>query len=475
MLGFDPAAEVRGAQGETVRGREVLPIHPDAIRAYDIRGTVGEHLSAEGFRRLGLNFASLARRRGLRRIAVGRDGRTTSPELEAAVIEGLVQGGIAVTRIGLGPTPKLAFAVRSLDLDGGVMVTASHNPPGENGLKLLLGGERIYGGALRRLARRKATPAPGGSVRGLDVTAAYVQALAADAGALRPMTVAWDCGNGAVGPVARALTPRLPGRHLLLHDEVDGRFPHHHPDPAVEANLEDLKAAVRAEGCDVGFAFDGDGDRMGAVAADGRVVWSDQLLLLLAQDLLARRPGAAVVGDVKCSRLLFDGVAAAGGRPVMSPSGYVLVRETMRDEDALIGGELSGHMFFADAWHGVDDALYAAVRTLLALSRREGGLAAFLDALPPSTATPEMRIPCRDARRVVERTSARLTGRGGGAADGRLGLRVTRPDGWWLLRASGTEPKITCRCEAADPAGLLRLKAELFRELRASGVEPPQD
>ena len=471
MLETDPRMQPAPRPGPR-RPAPALPIHPDAIRAYDIRGSVGEQVLAAGFRRIGQAFATMAGVQGLRRIAVGRDGRTTSPDLEQALVEGLVEGGAQVTRLGLLPTPALAFGVRRLDLDGGVMVTASHNPPGENGLKLLLGGQRIYGQALRDLVASEPERRSGGGVEEQDILQAYVAALARGAESLPPMTVAWDCGNGATGPAVRELTRRLPGRHILLHVEVDGRFPNHHPDPAVEPNLADLRAVVRAQGCDAGFAFDGDGDRIGAVAGDGRIVWSDQLLLLLAQDLLARRPGAVVVGDVKCSRRLFEGIAACGGRAVMAPSGYVLVRETMRRQGALLGGELSGHMFFADDWHGVDDALHAAVRTLKAISRRMGGLAGFLDGLPPSAATPELRIPCRDPARVVARTHRRLAGRGA-ALDARLGLRVDRPEGWWLLRASGTEAKVTCRCEAEDAEGLARLTAELYRELRASGVEPP--
>ena len=461
-----------GARLPPRRRRAALAmIHPDAIRAYDIRGVVGRHLTAPAMRRLGLSYSALARQRGLRGIAVGRDGRESSADFEQALAAGLAEGGMAVTCIGLGPTPMLTFAVRELSLDGGVMVTASHNPPGENGVKLLLGDERIYGEALQRLVALEGQATPGGSMRHVDITAPYLDALSAAAAGSRPMTVAWDCGNGATGPMVEALTRRLPGRHVLLHTEVDGRFPNHHPDPAVENNLADLKAAVLAERCDVGFAFDGDGDRLGVVASTGRVVWSDQLLLLLAEDLLARRPGAAIVGDVKCSRILFDGVAARGGRAVMAPSGYVLVREAIRAEGALLGGELSGHIFFANDWHGVDDALFAALQTLAAVSSSGRSLDDFLNALPPSAATPEMRIACAQPRELVRRTAERLAGTGV-QVDDRLGLRVNRPDGWWLLRASGTEAKITCRCEAADAAGLARIQAELFAELRASGLEP---
>jgi phosphomannomutase len=288
---------------------------------------------------------------------------------------------------------------------------------------------------------------------------------------MSPLKVAWDCGAGATGPVVDRLAARLPGVHILLNAEVDGAFPAHHPDPAVAENLSQLAETVVAQGCDLGVAFDGDGDRLGVVDGQGRILWADQLLLLLARDLLRTQPKATVVADVKCSKVLFDGVRQAGGRAVLSPSGYVLVRETMLQEEALLGGELSGHIFFADGWGGVDDALYAAIRTFQAISRTPGGLAAFRDSLPPSFATPELRIPCPEARKaaVVSEVAGRLA-QEGVSFDARHGLRVEGPDGWWLLRASGTEPKLTCRCEALHPDGLERLRADLRRQLDLSGI-----
>jgi phosphomannomutase len=300
----------------------------------------------------------------------------------------------------------------------------------------------------------------------------YVDELVRAAADMAPLRIAWDCGNGATGPVVERLAPRLPGEHHLLNTDVDGRFPSHHPDPAVVENLAELAEIVIAEDCHLGVAFDGDGDRLGVVDAAGRVLWADQLLLLLARDLIAHQPGATVIGDVKCSRVLFDGVARAGGRAIMSPSGYVLVRETMQREGAALAGELSGHIFFADAWGGVDDALYAAIRTFVALSRLPGGLAGFRDSLPPSFATPELRLACPEPRKaeIVAEVAERLA-REGAVFDPALGLRVERPEGWWLLRASGTEPKLTCRCEALHPDGLERLRAELQRQLSLSGIE----
>jgi phosphomannomutase len=289
---------------------------------------------------------------------------------------------------------------------------------------------------------------------------------------MAPLKVAWDCGHGAAGPLVERIAPLLPGRHVLLNTAVDGRFPAHHPDPALAGNLSQLAEAVVAGGCDLGVAFDGDGDRLGVVDADGRILWADQLLLLLARDLLARRPGACVVADVKCSRVLFEGVAAAGGRCVRAPSGYVRVREALRREGAALGGELSGHIFFAEGSPGGDDAVYAAIQAFQAISRVQGGLRAFRDSLPPSFATPELRIPCADARKrqVVAEVAKRLAA-AGAVRDPWSGVRMETADGWWLLRASGSEAKLTARCESVHPDGLERLRAELRRQLQLSGVE----
>jgi phosphomannomutase len=442
-----------------------------SVRSFDIRGRVGRDLDAADARLLGGAYAAQAHERGLSRIGVGRDGRLTSPEMEAALVEGMVEGGLKVVRIGLGPTPQLAFAVRELALDGGVMVTASHNPPGDNGFKVLLGSERLHGAALRRLVATEPLLAPGGSVEEVSVLDRYVDELAACAPRLRSMKVAWDCGNGATGEVVEKLVRKLPGEHILLHTAIDGRFPGHHPDPAVAANLRDLQAAVVQHACDLGIAFDGDGDRIGAVDGSGAVIWADQLLLLLAKDLLIDNPGATIVADVKSSRVLFEGVGAAGGRAVMVPSGYVIVREAMRQESALLGGELSGHVFYNDGWDGTDDALYVATRLLSALSRSNGTLADFRASLPVMLTTPELRIPCADDHKavVVAEVGERLAS-AGADVNRSDGLRVNTADGWWLLRASGTEPKLTCRCEADTEDGLERLMQQLRRELRASGI-----
>jgi phosphomannomutase len=449
----------------------IAGIHSSLLRAYDLRGVVGRELGPDDARGLGLAFATVARRQQRRRIGVGRDGRVSSLELERALIQGLVAGGADVVQIGHGPTPQLYYAAHALALDGGIMVTGSHNPPDQNGFKLLLGGHPVYGGALRDLTHTAPSRFSNGRCTFRNVIDGYVEALAGESQDIEPLKVVWDCGNGAVGAVIEALTALLPGTHVLLNAEVDGHFPAHHPDPAVAENLRQLQAAVVAEHADLGIAFDGDGDRIGVVDETGAIVWPDQLLLLLAEDRLRSTPGLTVVADVKSSRVLFERVAQRGGRALMAPSGYVLVRAAMIAAGAPLAGEMSGHIVFADAWHGSDDALYAALRVLDALTRRGETLAEFRCALPTAVSTPEIRLKCADSRKhdVVREVAERLR-ISGAFVDATDGIRVTRPEGWWLLRASGTEAKLTARCEASDESGLARLRDELEQQLALSGV-----
>jgi phosphomannomutase len=448
------------------------------VRSYDIRGRVGEELTEEDTVALGLAFATVALARGLRNLAVCRDGRLSSPALEGALIRGLICGGARVHPLGLGPTPLLHFGVRAASLDGGVMVTASHNPRDDNGFKLLLNGDPVYGTALQQLVATKPMPCSGGELHDgasraqIMLRRRYVEYLASIAEEAPFLQVVWDCGNGAVGAVMSDVASRIPGRHTLLNSRVDGRFPAHHPDPSVAGNLAQLQAAVRGSGADLGIAFDGDGDRIGVVDSDGEIVWPDQLLLLLAIDILTRSPGATIVGDVKSSQLLFEGVSLHGGSPVMAPSGYVLVREVMQRHNAQLAGEMSGHILFADCWHRTDDALFVALRLLICLGRLNLTLAEFRRSLKPAVATPEIRIACIDRRKsaILEEVATRLRSTHANV-DATDGLRVTTEHGWWLLRRSGTESKITVRCESHSAQGLEILKRELASQLRQSGVQ----
>jgi phosphomannomutase len=445
------------------------PVNPALVRAYDLRGKVGDTLTADDAEALGRRVA--ARLAGQRRVAVGYDGRISSPQLEEALVTGLVAGGAAVARIGQGPTGMLYHAVHAHDLDGGVMVTGSHNPPDENGFKLLLGREPLFGEQLAALAASDGHSAPGGMAEVLAVADRYGDRLAEAAAGAPSLRVGWDPGHGAAAAVLPQLVARLPGDHWLINAEVDGCFPAHHPDPSVPANLAQLRALVADRQLDLGIAFDGDGDRIGVVDASGTIVWPDQLLLLLARDVLRNHPGAAIVADVKSSRVLFDGIAEAGGRPVLSPSGYVRVRQAMVAAGAPLAGEMSGHIFYADRWDGTDDAIHVAMRLLAALGRSGESLAAFRAGLPRTFATPELRLPCRDAAKaqVLASVEAALIAEGA-SVDRTDGLRVALPEGWWLLRASGTEAKLTARVEAWSEDGLAALTADLHRRLAAAGL-----
>jgi phosphomannomutase len=452
---------------------------PTILREYDIRGVVGQTLFAADAYAIGRAFAATLAGSGAGRVAVGYDGRLTSPELEAALVEGLADSGCAIVRIGRGPTPMLYFAAATLPVDGGVMVTGSHNPPDHNGFKFVLGGKAFFGDAIQELGRRAAAlgppEGPRGAVSQRSVFDDYVARLARDYDGERPLTVAWDCGNGATGDVVTELTRRLPGKHVLLNNTIDGTFPAHHPDPTVAENLVQLQQAVLANGCDLGIGFDGDGDRIGVVDAKARIFWGDQLLLILARDVLKQHPGAAILADVKASQVLFDEIARAGGTPVMMETGHSLIKARLAETGAPLAGEMSGHIFFADRFYGFDDATYVAVRLLGILGRTSETLADMRDALPPVVNTPELRIECDEARKfpIVEEVRRRLRQRGAEMTE-IDGVRVRTDDGWWLLRASNTQAVLVVRAESGSDDGLERLKRQVAAELAPSGVTLPE-
>ncbi|MGD9616496.1 MAG: phosphoglucomutase/phosphomannomutase PgmG [Alphaproteobacteria bacterium] len=452
--------------------------HPTILREYDIRGVVGSTLFPADAHALGRVFAQVLAEAGGRRVAVGYDGRLTSPELEAALVEGLAEGGADVVRIGRGPTPMLYFAAATLAVEGGVMVTGSHNPPDHNGFKMVLRGKPFFGDAIQNLAQMAAAlgapDRPHGRVEQHRIFDDYVARLAQDYRAGRGLTVAWDCGNGATGEVVASLVKRLPGCHILLNEVIDGRFPAHHPDPTIPENLVQLQQTVAAEGCDLGIGFDGDGDRIGVVDSRGRILWGDQLLLVLARDVLRRNPGAPILADVKSSQVLFDGIAEAGGEPVMMQTGHSLIKARLAETGAPLAGEMSGHIFFAEGYYGFDDAIYVAVRLLDILARSEERLETMIDRLPAVFNTPELRVECDEARKfaIVEEVKDRLRRRGAEFSD-IDGVRVRTPDGWWLMRASNTQAVIVVRAEASSQEGLERLKTQLAAELAPSGLALP--
>lgn len=448
---------------------------PTLLREYDVRGVVGQTLHDADARALGRAVGTEVRRRGGSRVAVCYDGRLSSPALAAALVEGLSAAGVTALRIGLGPTPQLYFAVHHLDADGGVMVTGSHNPPEYNGFKIVLGKQAVFGEdiqALGQLAARGDFESGSANPEDHEIGDAYLDRLVRDFEGPTNLKIAWDAGNGAAGPMMRRLTERLPGQHILLFDEVDGTFPNHHPDPTVPKYLETLKETVLREGCDLGIAFDGDGDRIGALDGKGRPLWGDQMMLLLARDVLKERPGATIIADVKASQTLFDGIAELGGKPLMWKTGHSLIKAKMLEVGAPFAGEMSAHLFFADRFYGHDDALYAAVRLINALGTWGDSLAAFRDTLPQVVNTPELRFPCPEERKkpVIEEVRARLAA-AGAEVDATDGVRVRDGQGWWLLRASNTQDVLVARCEAQDEAALARLRGTLAEQLAASGIE----
>jgi phosphomannomutase/phosphoglucomutase len=436
------------------------------FREYDIRGVADQHLSSDLFSALGRAFVTLfpesARRKV--RVAVGRDCRLSSPRLFEALVDGLTSSGIDVVDVGVGPTPQLYFAVHHLEVDGGLMITGSHNPAPENGVKMLRRTGSIYGEEIQVLRRHVESedvpPAPArGTVEQRDVGPAYVEHVKGNIElANKDFKVVLDAGNGAGGPLALATFRALGFEPIALHCDMDGRFPNHHPDPTQPENVEELIAEVKKSGARVGLAFDGDADRLGAVDADGTIIWGDKLLTLFARDILRQHPGGAILGEVKCSQTLYDDIARHGGRPILWKTGHSLIKAKMKEEKALLAGEMSGHLFFADRYFGFDDAVYAACRLVEILAREGKSIGELLGDLPATHVTPEIRVDCPDAVKftLVEQVKAHFKALVGAEAAGMKvrevievdGARVVFEHGWGLVRASNTQPVLVVRFEA---------------------------
>ena len=432
------------------------------FRAYDIRGIVGDTLTPEIVRWIGRAIGAEAHHRGVRTLAAGRDGRHSSPELLAALVTGMRESGRDVVDVGRVPTPVLYFAAEHLRTTSGVMVTGSHNPADYNGLKIVIAGETLHGGAIRDLGRRieeddldtgQDASAPG-ALRSAEVVGDYIDRIREEIPAVpgrEARKIVIDCGNGVAGDVAPRLFRALGHEVVELYCDVDGDFPNHHPDPSVPANLRDLIASVREHGADLGFAFDGDGDRLGVVDGDGTVIWPDRQMMLFARDVLSNRPGAEIIFDVKCSSLLAEEIERHGGRPVMWKTGHSLIKTRLKQTGAPLAGEMSGHIFFADGWYGFDDALYAAARLVQILTALGEPSARVFARLPAAKSTPELRLSVGEGgqARLVESLLA-----GDYFAGARKttidGLRVDFADRWGLARASNTEPSLVLRFEGAD-------------------------
>jgi phosphomannomutase len=452
---------------------------PTVLREYDIRGIYEKTLHVADARAVGRAFGTIVRRNGGRTVAIGRDGRLSSPVLAPALIEGVTDAGIDVVDIGVCATPMLYFAVYHLQADGGIMLTGSHNPSDYNGFKMMLGKKSFFGQDIQKLGAMAGAgdvESGKGSVRQQSVLDAYVDRVVQGYDGVRAQNVVWDIGNGAVGVNIAKVIAKLPGKHILLNEEVDGRFPAHHPDPTVAKNLEQLQQEVTQRGFDLGIAFDGDGDRIGVVDNKGRILWGDQFLVFLAQDVLKKYPGATIIADVKASQVLFDEVARAGGKPEMWKTGHSLIKTRMAETGAPLAGEMSGHIFYADGWYGFDDALYAGIRLLGVLGRSPKSLSELRDGLPNVVNTPELRFDCDEAQKftIVDKVRDYLKKQNADVST-IDGVRVNTDDGWWLLRASNTQAVLVARCEARDEAGLERLRQQLKTALKSAGMEMPDN
>jgi len=448
--------------------------HPTTLREYDIRGIIGETLGEADAYAIGRGFGTRVARAGGSRVAVGYDGRLSSPVLEAALVRGLNESGIHVLRVGMGPTPMLYYAEAVLGVDGGIQITGSHNPANYNGFKMVLQHGPFFGADIQALGTMAAA---GDWVEGsagsetVDIMDRYVDRLIENFDGTG-WRIGWDAGNGAAGPVVEKLVQRLPGEHHTLFTDVDGNFPNHHPDPTEEKNLADLRALVAEKKLDFGLAFDGDGDRIGAIDGEGRIIWGDQLLAIFAEPVLAAEPGASIIADVKASQALFDRIAELGGKPLMWKTGHSLIKAKMKETGSPLAGEMSGHIFFKHQYYGFDDALYAAVRLIRAASEIGQSVTALRGAMPAMVNTPELRFQVDESRKfaVIEEVLARLAA-AGAQVDATDGARVNTADGWWLLRASNTQDVLVARAEARDQAGLDRLLAQIDEQLALSGLQ----
>jgi len=441
-----------------------VDINPKIFREYDIRGIVGQDLDDEAVELLGRAMGTFFLGRGQKRVAVGQDCRVSSPGFARALTSGLASTGCDVTALGVVPTPLLYFSVFHKSMPAGVMVTGSHNPPEHNGFKMMSGHDTLYGKtiqALYEIVRKGVFPRGDGRVTPLDVIPEYQDYVAGNVRFARPVKVVVDSGNGTGGIVAVPLLRRMGAEVIDIFTEPDGRFPNHHPDPTLPEAMDKLIAKVRESGAELGIAYDGDADRIGVVDDEGRILWGDQLLIVFARDILPSRPGAAVISEVKASKVLYDEVQRLGGRPIMWRTGHSLIKKKIKEENALLAGEMSGHIFFNDRWFGFDDAIYASARLLEILSRSKDKLSAMMASLPKTYATPEIRIYASDEVKfkIVDEVRRELAARV--PVIDIDGVRASFPGGWGLVRASNTQAVIVLRFEADSEAALAAIQKEI--------------
>jgi len=434
-----------------------------SFREYDIRGVAGSEITGELARHLGRAFASMLPDGDERPVVCGRDVRLSGAMLQEQVIRGLRDGGIDVIDIGVVPTPLAYFAVYHLNAAGCVMVTASHNPGEYNGFKMMIGRESLHGSDIQNLKAlildlpEKAAKA--GEYSEYNITPDYADFVGRDIRLERSLKVVIDAGNGPSGIIAGPIYRKLGCEVIELYCDPDGTFPNHHPDPTVEANMRDISATVRKHGADLGIAFDGDGDRIGVVDENGKIIWGDMLLLLLSRHLLKEHPGATIISEVKCSQHMYDDIRKHGGKPIMWRTGHSPIKAKMKETGALLAGEMSGHMFFADRFFGFDDAVYAGARVMQVIAEHTGPASSLLDGVPKSAITPEIRIDCPDERKfqVVDEAIRNFREAGYEIIDVD-GMRILFEDGWGLLRASNTQPGLVLRFEASSEKSLKQMR-----------------
>ena len=454
-----------------------MKLPAEIFRTYDIRGIVGRTLTAPIVRDIGRALGSLGRERNAPTFAVCRDGRLSGPELIAALTEGLMAAGADVIDVGMAPTPIAYFAAVHLNCGSCVAVSGSHNPPDYNGLKMVVAGDTLYGDDIQRLRtriERGELKSGAGQRREADVLGAYVERIAGDVKLARPMKIAVDCGNGVAGMLAPRLYRRLGCEVTELYTEVDGRFPNHHPDPAQPENLAELITTLKSGDAELGLAFDGDGDRLGVVTKDGEIIYADRQLMLLAQDVLSRNPGAQIIYDVKSTRLLAPWIERHGGRPLIWKTGHSLIKAKLKETGALLAGEMSGHTFFKERWYGFDDALYGGARLLEVLSR-DRDPSAVLKSRPNAPSTPELHWALAEGEphALVAKLQAAKPFPGAQRVLTIDGVRVEYADGFGLARASNTTPVIVIRFEADDLPALERIKNDFRRALQPLKPDAP--
>lgn len=446
-----------------------MTLNPEVFREYDVRGLVDRDLTEDLVYELGLAIGTYASQRGVKTMTVGRDCRLSSESYANAVMKGIGETGIHMIDIGLCATPMLYFSIRHLQTEGGVMITGSHNPPEFNGFKICVGPDTIYGDdiqELRRIMEAKAYTKGSGTQRAETVTAAYQDYLFQNVRIKPNLRIVVDGGNGTGGLFALPLFRRFGCRITDIFCDPDGRFPNHFPDPTIPENLKELIRLVKAENADVGIAYDGDADRLGVVSDTGEILWGDELLLLFSRYILAKNSGAAIIGEVKCSQKLYDDIQHHGGRPIMWKAGHSLIKGKMKEEHALLAGEMSGHLFFADRYFGYDDAIYASLRLLEILSESGMKISDIMADVPKTFTTPEIRVDCRDDIKfqVVKTVTERL--RKDYAVIDIDGVRVLFDDGWGLIRASNTQPVLVLRFEAATEKRLQEIRTLLEAALQ---------